>query len=549
MADIITTLHPENDADTNLYPNIKRDNIPDGSVNASKLDPNVLSLIGSLKPSGTDTSTNILAFTYNKGIYVATDNGHWYYWNGSNYVDGGVYQAVTINDGSVTYFSLDDMIKNSIFKSKDYKNDVLTYKLLMTDGTLTNSNEETAVVTNDIEVNEGDLLLYSGAWYVNARAGVVGYKTDGTVMVLIGSTNYPDKHISTPVSLTIPSGVVRIKCASNNITQYPLTATLISDNVQKKMRIFKSSSNLLSIGRNLTNRVTILSKNDNESKIESPNVFWDPILVRYGMVYTSYGKDSSNNVTYGVIKYLYSYDLENWIDDDITLLTPNSTSGLADSGSVTAPVMYIENDTYYLFYCGCTEAGYEQGVKTICIATGSSLTNLTRYSNNPIIKKKDGETWYNTDCYHANIVKLNDKYYLFFNALGWAYGYSEHKAESIGYAISNDLFNWNVSDNACLKYSTNNADYDYSIVGDPYVFDIGDDNMYMAYFTYNHVNPQGMHDYLAKCKKSDFPNGWIKTNIKLTTSSFNAKPSIIYHKSKLFHFFGANGDIIGYYYE
>lgn len=93
MADIITNLHPDGDESTNLYPNIKKENIPSKSISTDKLDDNVLSLIGSLKPSGTDTSTNILAFTSNKGIYVATDNGHWYYWNGSVYVDGGVYHS------------------------------------------------------------------------------------------------------------------------------------------------------------------------------------------------------------------------------------------------------------------------------------------------------------------------------------------------------------------------------------------------------------------------------------------------------------------------
>ena len=82
MSDFITTLHPVNDETIKLYPNIKKENIPNGSIDNSKLAPNInnlLSQIGELRPSGTDTSTNILAFTTNKGIYVATDNGHWYY--------------------------------------------------------------------------------------------------------------------------------------------------------------------------------------------------------------------------------------------------------------------------------------------------------------------------------------------------------------------------------------------------------------------------------------------------------------------------------------
>lgn len=47
--------------------------------------------LGQLQPSGTDTSTNILAKTSADGIWIATDNGHWYYWNGTQYADGGQY--------------------------------------------------------------------------------------------------------------------------------------------------------------------------------------------------------------------------------------------------------------------------------------------------------------------------------------------------------------------------------------------------------------------------------------------------------------------------
>lgn len=54
----------------------------------------VVEIVGDITPKGQDTSTNILAFTENKGVYIATDNGAWYYWNEltSTYVYGGLYQ-------------------------------------------------------------------------------------------------------------------------------------------------------------------------------------------------------------------------------------------------------------------------------------------------------------------------------------------------------------------------------------------------------------------------------------------------------------------------
>ena len=110
MSDIITTLHPENDENINLYPNVKKENIPFNSIDYSKLSDDVKTLlnnVGELHPSGVDTSAHILAFSSNKGIYVASDTGHWYYWNGTQYVDGGVFQAVEIANGSITYKKLE----------------------------------------------------------------------------------------------------------------------------------------------------------------------------------------------------------------------------------------------------------------------------------------------------------------------------------------------------------------------------------------------------------------------------------------------------------
>ena len=58
--------------------------------------------LGQLQPSDADTSTNILAKTTADGIWIGTDTGHWYYWNGTQYADGGVYQATAIADSSIT---------------------------------------------------------------------------------------------------------------------------------------------------------------------------------------------------------------------------------------------------------------------------------------------------------------------------------------------------------------------------------------------------------------------------------------------------------------
>ena len=178
MADIITNLHPDNDPNTNLYPNIKKENIPNKSITTNKLDDDVLSLIGSLKPSGTDTSTNILAYTSNKGIYVATDNGHWYYWNGSAYADGGIYQT------AVNYDELENRIEEiesaqSVAYSLN-KFDLNTYsegQINDNNGTIT---PDTDYWTSDfIDVKKGDVV-----WYSKISNGNIYFPTSLTIVGL-----------------------------------------------------------------------------------------------------------------------------------------------------------------------------------------------------------------------------------------------------------------------------------------------------------------------------------------------------------------------------
>lgn len=101
MANIFDTLHPKTSPSDNLYPNIKSNNIPSGAVSLVKLGSDVkaiLNTINSLRPAGVDTSANILAFASDDGVWVGSDTGHWYYWDGAQYVDSGLDFVSTTND-------------------------------------------------------------------------------------------------------------------------------------------------------------------------------------------------------------------------------------------------------------------------------------------------------------------------------------------------------------------------------------------------------------------------------------------------------------------
>lgn len=136
--DIITTLHPDQDPNTNLFPNIKKENIPSKSIDRNKLGDDVISLLNSineLHPSGVDTSTNILAFITNKGIYIGSDTGHWYYWDGTSYVDGGTYQATEIVDNSITNKKINNNVKKDNYRLLNEYREIIPRQFYV--GTLT----------------------------------------------------------------------------------------------------------------------------------------------------------------------------------------------------------------------------------------------------------------------------------------------------------------------------------------------------------------------------------------------------------------------------
>lgn len=55
------------------------------------------------QPQYVNTAANILGLSSNQGLAVATDTGHWYYWdtNSNKYVDGGAFQASQYQDGTL----------------------------------------------------------------------------------------------------------------------------------------------------------------------------------------------------------------------------------------------------------------------------------------------------------------------------------------------------------------------------------------------------------------------------------------------------------------
>ncbi len=243
--------------------------------------------------------------------------------------------------------------------------------------------------------------------------------------------------------------------------------------------------------------------------VESPAVWFDSSRAQWGMVYTGYDlrypeRRGYTSVGAPRIGLAWSDDLMTWAKDPRSpILSASGVAGSPDAAGVTGPFLWLEGGTYYLYYFGTTEAGYEGGHKTLNLATSTDLVTWERYPGNPIIVPA-GDGWRRDHIWHPNIVKEDGTYYLFFNASGVVDGEPE---EFIGYATSTDLRTWTVHDehNPLLVGSREPGAWDSSgRAGDPSLYRVGD-TWYMAYYSWDREHAQ---DGLAMTSAADFPLGW-----------------------------------------
>jgi predicted GH43/DUF377 family glycosyl hydrolase len=267
------------------------------------------------------------------------------------------------------------------------------------------------------------------------------------------------------------------------------------------------------------------------------------------MVYTGYrSADPSRNgyafVDSPRVGLAWSEDLLHWERDSAEPMYAGSgLPGGPDSAGATGPFLWPEGDRYLLFYFGVTRDGYEQGEKTLNIASSRDLTNWIPYEGNPVITP-GGNGWRRDAIWHPNVVRKGHTYYLFFNASGISGGTEE---EFIGFATSRDLLHWTVQDahSPVLVGSREPGRWDSTgRTGDPSLFPYND-LWVMAYYSWNGVNAQ---DGLAWTTDREFPLGWrpFHGNPVLrigSADSFDAlhaaKPFIIHTNERHYHFYTA----------
>lgn len=107
-------------------------------------------------------ATSIQNMTDTSKIYVLTTNGHWYYYDGTTWQDGGIYQSTGIGNNNVTYSNLFEDLENSFESVVDlntsYANGFHIDTYISAKGTF-RTNKSTSCL--EINVEEKETYLFN----------------------------------------------------------------------------------------------------------------------------------------------------------------------------------------------------------------------------------------------------------------------------------------------------------------------------------------------------------------------------------------------------
>lgn len=129
-------------------------------------------------------ASSVSEMTDTSKIYVNTTDGYWYYYNGTNWVQGGVYQAPIENSLINTYLNLKNSIENNQVSINKYnKNSLYNIegKYYNAGGSLSDDQFSTISHPIYVEENKEYKFPFSSAISTSLRKYVSYIKPDGTL--------------------------------------------------------------------------------------------------------------------------------------------------------------------------------------------------------------------------------------------------------------------------------------------------------------------------------------------------------------------------------
>jgi len=197
------------------------------------------------------------------------------------------------------------------------------------------------------------------------------------------------------------------------------------------------------------------------------------------------------------------------------IIQPSGVDGDPDKGGCTGasePVVGADG-LYYVYYIGTDTMGYEQGNKSICLATAPAITG-------PYTKRGRKLAGYGTTSltpgaiWHRSIVRAdNGSWHMFFNASAGAGEYILHATAS---GISGP---WAIDTAHGITLDRTAHGWDSLYVGDPSIVRVGDIYL-MSYWGGATAANADIGAGIAYTTSSAFPYGWTK--LSAATPWFNS---------------------------
>lgn len=359
---------------------------------------NLQTQINSLASGSPLVAGSVSEMTDTSKIYVNTTDGHWYYYNENNWIDGGVYQATEIANESINEDKLKDKAVTtektnfaSIGVNKFNINDANLYYALTTQNNLQSNSQR--FVTNYIKVNPNDVLHF----YSQNENGTINVKFIVAVAVNDDKSEIIESTSSMAETYTIPSGAsyVRFSFDINYLNKFQVRLNNLDNRFQPFTIVPNSwenviidNSNFLMLGKNKFNPDTILSNytlnTNGVYALNETRFTTDFIKVTQNDIITSSYTDEDNTRKLATMISIVSYDkdlkpLNNYLGESLktyTVLQNEEYIRISFEKSQLKDLMITINDTNisYFPYAIYTKGGVTQEE----FANSKTINNFTR---------------------------------------------------------------------------------------------------------------------------------------------------------------------------
>lgn len=146
-------------------------------------------------------ASNMSDMTDTSKVYILTTDGHWYYYNGTSWVSGGLYQGITVPNDSITPIKIKGHTILNLLNFKDI--DTLTnYGIAQVSATSVEYAQTSATlsVSGYIPVEPGQIIYstckmpsnYQAIVYFDSNKNVIGMEKVATMWVALGEKTIPN---------------------------------------------------------------------------------------------------------------------------------------------------------------------------------------------------------------------------------------------------------------------------------------------------------------------------------------------------------------------